>query len=101
MKTNLTVVSVLLMTAVAAFPQSSPKLKAASGQYLKDAPVVHEAQADLLDKIKLAKENAQDPLTVALLETVEKEMQKALDYLAKSTNSSKPLPEAAATEQSA
>src|SRR5216110_2248796 len=100
MKTNLMIIA-LLLTATVALPQSAARLKSPSGQYLKDAPVVQDAQGELLEKIKMAKENTQDPRSIALLEDVEKAMQKALDLLAKSTNSAKPLPEALAAEQAA
>ena len=91
----------LLISAGAAFAQNSAKLKNPSGQYVKDVPVVHNAQQDLLEKIQAAKEMTEDPRAAALLENVEKEMKRALELLAKATNSAKPLPEALAAEQAA
>src|SRR5438093_9345659 len=82
----------LLISAGAAFAQNSAKLKNPSGQYVKDVPVVHNAQQDLLEKIQAAKEMTEDPRAAALLENVEKEMKRALELLAKATNSAKPLP---------
>src|SRR2546421_489100 len=95
------VAAALLLTARALFAETSAKLKTASGQYGKDVPVVHAAQQDLLEKIQAAKEATEDPRAAALLENVEKEMKRALELLAKATNSAKPLPEALAAEQAA
>src|SRR6185436_9405768 len=89
-------------TAAAAGDSRAPVAKGKpSEQYFKDRPVVEDAQAQLLEKIRMMKESSDDPRIAALIENVEKEMQKALDHLAKATNSPKTLPEALAAEQAA
>ncbi len=75
--------------------------RAPSAQYQKDAPVVQEAQAKALEQAQELKEATPNPRSKVLLETVEQEMEKALEQLTKATNSSKPLPSALASEQAA
>ena len=95
------ITTIVLVAAIGALApmtraaETKPKL---SERYQKDHPVVHDAQAELLEKIRMMKEAADDPRAAALIENVEKEMQKALEHLAKATNSTKPLPEALAAE---
>jgi hypothetical protein len=74
-----------------------------SANYKKDAEVVKESQENALEQVRTRRENADDPRSAALIETVEKEMEKAVEHLsaAADDNSLKPLPPALASEQSA
>ncbi len=77
--------------------------KAPSSNYKKDAEVVKESQENALEQVRTRREGTDDPRSSALLETVEKEMEKAIEHLAEATdeNSLKALPPALASEQSA
>jgi hypothetical protein len=74
-----------------------------SAKYKKDAEVVKESQENALEQVRTRRENTDDPRSAALIETVEKEMEKAVEHLstAAADNSLKPLPPALASEQSA
>jgi hypothetical protein len=74
-----------------------------SAQYKKDAPVVQEAQENALDQVRELKEEIDDPRSKALVETVETQMEKAVQHLAEAVdqNSIEPLPPALSAEQSA
>jgi hypothetical protein len=77
--------------------------KAPSSNYKKDAEVVKESQENALEQVRTRRENTDDPRSAALIETVEKEMEKAVEQLsaAADENSLKSLPPALASEQSA
>ena len=71
--------------------------------FKKDAETVKESQEKALEQLQSQMEAGDDPRAKALLETVEKEMSKALEHLTDATddNSPKALPSALSSEQSA
>jgi hypothetical protein len=77
--------------------------KSPSADYKKDAEVVKESQENALEQVRARRENTDDPRSAALIETVEKEMEQAVEHLsaAADDNSLKALPPALASEQSA
>ena len=72
-----------------------------SEKYLKDTPVVRDAQAEVLKKATALAEKVEDPKSRALVDNVVKEMQTALERLEAATKSPAPLPDAIAAEQAA
>jgi hypothetical protein len=81
-------------------PAPKPSIPA-SGQYQKDAEVVQQAQEQALDQLQALKERAGDARAKAMVEAVEKEMQKALEHLSAASNSPTALSPASAAEQAA
>ncbi len=77
--------------------------KTPSANYQKDAEVVKESQENALEQVRARRESTDDPRSAALIETVEQEMEKALEHLATAAgkNSLQALPPALASEQSA
>lgn len=77
--------------------------KTPTANFKKDAETVKESQENALEQVRSRMEESEDPRTKALLETVEKEMEKAVENLATAAddNSPKALPSALASEQSA
>src|SRR5436190_15837615 len=67
----------------------------------KDTIVVQESQEHALDQVQTMQERAADARAKALLEAVEKEMDKALKHLGAATNSPGALSNALAAEQAA
>ena len=55
----------------------------ASEQYKKDAPIVRQSQEKALEQARAMEERAQDPRTKPLVENVVKEMESAVEQLAK------------------
>lgn len=77
--------------------------KTPSANFKKDAKTVKESQEKALEQVRSRMEESEDPRAKALLETVEKEMAKAVEHLtdAADDNSPKALPPALSSEQSA
>ncbi len=72
-----------------------------SAKYLKDVPVVRDSQAEALAKANALGEKTEDAKSKALVATVTKEMQAALDHLGEATKATAALPGALTSEQSA
>jgi hypothetical protein len=72
-----------------------------SPNYPKDVDVVKQSQDEALRQARAAKGESRSPQTKALWESVEKEMQRAADQLAKASKSVEPLPGAVSAEQGA
>ena len=82
--------------------KSTSKTKVApTPNYVKDADVVLQSQREALKQAGEKKAQSENPRSKALWDTVEKEMQKAADELAKATKTPEPLPAALSSEQSA
>jgi hypothetical protein len=77
--------------------------KTPTANFKKDAETVKESQEKALEQVRSRMEEGDDPRAKALLETVEKEMAKAVEHLtdAADDNSPKALPPALSSEQSA
>jgi hypothetical protein len=73
----------------------------ATGQYLKDAPVVRDSQAQALTQAETAGEKATDPKQKASWDAAIGGMSLALKRLNEATNSPTPLPAALSAEQTA
>jgi hypothetical protein len=74
-----------------------------SAGYKKDVSVVRQSQKQALDQAKELQANSENPQVKPMVDSVVKEMEKALSHLAEATdqNSVKPLPPAVAAEQAA
>ena len=74
-----------------------------TANFKKDAETVKESQENALEQVRSRMEEWDDPRAKALLETVEKEMAKAVKQLNKASNDNSPkaLPPALPSEQSA
>lgn len=77
--------------------------KTPTANFKKDVETVKESQEKALEQVRGRLEESEDPRAKALLETVEKEMAKAVEHLtdAADDNSPKTLPSALSSEQSA
>jgi len=77
--------------------------KAPTANFKKDAETVKESQEKAREQLQSQMEAGDDPRAKVLLETVEKEMSKAVKHLTEATddNSPKALPPALSSEQSA
>jgi len=77
--------------------------KTPTTNFKKDAETVKESQEKALEQVRSRMEEVEDPRAKGFLETVEKEMVKAVEHLtdAADDNSPKALPPALASEQSA
>lgn len=77
--------------------------KTPTTNFKKDAETVKESQENALEQVRSRLEEAEDPRAKAMLETVEKEMAKAVEHLTDATddNSPKALIPALSSEQSA
>ena len=77
--------------------------KTPTANFKQDAETVKESQENALEQVRSRIEQSEDPRAKALLETVEKEMAKAVEHLtdAADDNSPKALPPALSAEQSA
>ena len=77
--------------------------KTPTANFKQDAETVKESQEKALEQVRSRMEEGDDPRAKALLETVEKEMVKAVEHLtdAAEDNSPKALPPALSSEQSA
>ena len=77
--------------------------KTPTANFKQDAETVKESQENALEQVRSRIEQQEDPRSKALLETVEKEMAKAVEQLtdAADDNSPKALPPAVSSEQSA
>jgi hypothetical protein len=80
---------------------AAEKNPAPSPQYKQDAEVVQQAQEQALEQLQALKERAGDARAKAMVEAVEKEMQKALEHLSAASNSPTALSPASAAEQAA
>ena len=77
--------------------------KTPTANFKPDAATVKESQENALEQVRSRIEQSEDPRAKALLQTVEKEMAKAVEHLtdAADDNSPKALPPALSAEQSA
>jgi hypothetical protein len=76
---------------------------APSANFKQDVETVKESQENALEQVRSRLDEAEDPRTKALLETVEREMVKAVEHLAEAVedNAAKALAPALSSEQSA
>src|SRR5437762_7584560 len=93
--------ALLLAGTLALNLPAADKNPAPPPQYQKDAEVVQQAQEQALEQLQALKEKAADARAKAMVEAVEKEMQKALEHLSAASNSPTALSPASAAEQAA
>jgi hypothetical protein len=77
--------------------------KSPTPKFKEDAGMVKDSQQEALDQVQQRRENAEDPKSIATLDSVEKEMKKAAEHLADASdkNTVQPLPSALSSEQAA
>ncbi len=77
--------------------------KSPTPKFKDDAETVKDSQEDALQQVQSRREEAEDPKSIATLDSVEKEMKKAAELLtdASDKNTVQPLPSALSSEQAA